>query len=159
MRKNEWMKHGSNGRLSVWDNAWLIELSTNLPEVSQCPEETPTRAYSLLTVPTGTFTIKTVLNGHLKWYVDMKLGFWRKDHNRQAVLLAKILKAVHRLWSLHWCPNFPVTLGPVKLREGSLPALLANKWPQYPYQCICPASLQSQLRLSLRCRKQRRKTK
>ena len=36
----------------------LLELSTNLREVSQCPEEAHTRALSMLKATTHTFTIK-----------------------------------------------------------------------------------------------------
>ena len=36
---------------------WSIELSMGLREVSQCLEKAPTRAFSLLKVPTGTLTI------------------------------------------------------------------------------------------------------
>ena len=39
----------------------IIELSTNLREVSQCPEKVRNTAFSLLKMSTGTFTIKNLL--------------------------------------------------------------------------------------------------
>ena len=47
-----------------------VELSTNLREVSQCPEKAPTRAFSLLKASICAFTVKNLLR-HYKLNVNI----------------------------------------------------------------------------------------
>ena len=48
---------------------FIIELSTNLREVSQCSEKAPTMAFSLLKTPTSVLTIK---NKNLLHYAKLE---------------------------------------------------------------------------------------
>ena len=72
----------------------IVELSTNLQEVSQCPEKAPTRAFSLLKAATTAFTFKTLLIRHFAKQaltprsLNVKLGPRRNYHKGRAVWLA-----------------------------------------------------------------------
>ena len=46
--------------------AYSVELSTKLREVSQCPNKAPTRAFSLLKVPSSSFKNKNLLRHYAK---------------------------------------------------------------------------------------------
>ena len=46
--------------------AYSVELSTNLREVSQCPNKAPTRAFSSLKVPSSSFKNKNLLRHYAK---------------------------------------------------------------------------------------------
>ena len=66
----------------------LVELSTILHKVSQCPENTATGAFSWLKMPISTSTIKKLLRqNHLNGCLNtvsthVKLGRWRKKWSK-----------------------------------------------------------------------------
>ena len=54
-----------HGECTVWPR-YSLELSTNIREVSQCPETAPTEALSLFKAPSSAFTIKNLLRHYAK---------------------------------------------------------------------------------------------
>ena len=64
----------------------LVEIkATNDPSVFTIAEKAPTRAFSWLEGPTGTFTFKTLLRHYPKWALtsrslNMKFGLRRNYH-------------------------------------------------------------------------------
>ena len=104
---------------------WSLELSTNLREVSQCPEKTPTtnKAISFLKAPAIAFTIKNLKTA--------KLERQHKNHNWRAELR---IFANQGAFSVH-----------CEIREGSLTALTESpeRRPQpterkeYLVSCSC----------------------
>ena len=94
------MKHGNNGRLSVWDNAWLIqliELSMQLTFAKfQCPERAllgPSRGCKRLKLLTQ---LRIYYHYLLRHYTEWAFKYWEADAIRcMQFRLALILKTQH----------------------------------------------------------------